>query len=267
LTDSILIGVGSVEAQTLAVNVLSYSLMRHTTRPLEIVPLWRSGIEVPTPRDSRNAPRTPFSFQRFLLPELGGFRRRSIYLDSDMLALTDIGELFDTPIEEGEVLAVEATPGRKPVYSVLLIDPGCGWRVGDMIERLDSGEQSYEALMFDFEVPGRVDVRLPWRWNSLETYEKDSTAILHYTDMWLQPWLVKGNPLAAIWGEYMLGALAHGFAQPRDVAEAVRRKWVRPSLLYQAEQGIADPGQIPWRVGIRDAPFTRYCRKRSFRIF
>ena len=267
MSESILIGIGATEAQMLPVQVLSCSLHRCTQRQLEIVPLYRCPIEVSTPQDPRNAARTPFSFQRFLLPELGDFRRRAIYLDSDMLAFADIGELYDTPMDGADVLAVEATPKRKPLYSVLLIDPHCGWRVRDIVEKLDRGELTYDELMYDFKVPGRVDIRLPYRWNSLERYEAGQTAILHFTDMWKQPWLVKKNRLARVWVEALFEAIEQGYVTESFVAECVAKRWVRPSLLYQVQKGIADPRELPWFVEVRDVPFTRYCRRRGFRIF
>ena len=39
---------------------------------------------------------TEFSLYRFLIPELCGHVGKAIWLDSDMVCLADIGELFDT---------------------------------------------------------------------------------------------------------------------------------------------------------------------------
>ena len=269
MQEPILIGVGSTEAQMLAVDVLSYTLRKHTQRELEVVPLNRCGIPIPSPRDPRNISRTPFSFQRFLLPELGKFKRRTIYLDSDMIVFKDVGALFDTEMEEFDILACQATPGRKEriVYSVLLISADCPWKIDDIVRKLDSGEFSYEDLMFKFKVPGRVDVRLPYHWNSCEHYEPGETALLHYTDMWLQPWLVTKNPLASLWVSELLGAIQAGVVTTGAVADGVKKRWVRPSLLYQVENGIPDPKDIPFWVRLKDIPFTRYCREKKFRIF
>lgn len=267
MEEPILIGVGSTPAQLLAVQVLSYTLHKWTRRPLEVVPLYQAPIDLPQPKDPRNAPRTPFSFQRFLLPELGGFRRKTIYLDSDMIVFSDIGELYDTPMDGHDVLATQPTPGRKVVYSVLLIDGQCPWRITDIVHKLDTGEVSYEDLMFKFKVPGRVDVRLPYRWNSLERYEPGETALLHYTDMWRQPWLVKNNPLAEIWVRELCGAIDAAFVTEDLVVECVEKRWVRPSLLYQMRRRLFDPKRIPFWVALKDISFTRYCRRNKFRIF
>ncbi len=251
----------------LAVKVLSYTLHKWTKRPLEVVPLYRCGIEIPKPKHARNRPRTPFSFQRFLLPELGGFERRTIYLDSDMIVFSDIGELYDTPMDGADVLATESTPGRKVVYSVLLMDAKCPWRISEIVKSLDSKELSYEDLMFKFKVPGRVEVRLPYQWNSLERFEPGETKLLHYTDMWFQPWLVKENPLAEIWIRELCEAIDAGYATEDEVAQAVAKRWVRPSLLYQVQRRVFRPKDIPFWVAWKDIPFTQYCRRKKFRIF
>jgi hypothetical protein len=267
MDEPILIGIGSTEAQMLAVQVLSYTLHKHTERALEIVPLFRAGIEMPKPQDPRNAPRTPFSFQRFLLPRLGGFKRKTIYLDSDMIVFSDIGQLYDTPMEGADVLATQATPSRKVLYSVLLIDPQCPWKIDDIVHKLDSGDLSYAELMFKFKVPGRVEVRLPYQWNSLERYEPGETKLLHYTDMWLQPWLVKKNPLADIWIRELCEAIDAGFVAESFVAECVEKRWARPSLLYQVQNRCSHLKDIPLWIALQDIPFTRYCRRNKYRIF
>lgn len=267
MEETILIGVGSTEAQMLAVNVLSYTLHKHTKRRLDVVPLYNCGISMPVPKDPRNTPRTPFSFQRFLLPELGKFERRTIYLDSDMIVFSDIGELYDTDMGNADVLACEATPGRKVVYSVLLVSEECPWRIDDIVGKLDSEELSYQDLMFKFKAPGNIDVQLPYQWNSCEVFKDGDTSLLHYTDMRLQPWLVTTNPLASIWIRELFGAIEAGFVSTESVAEGVKNRWVRPSLLYQVENGVIDPREIPFRVRIMDIPFTYYCKRNKFRIF
>lgn len=251
-----------------AVQTLSYTLHKHTQRPLEVVPLHTADIPVPAPKDPRNAPRTPFSFQRFILPELGGHKRKTIYLDSDMVVFSDIGKLYDTPMGDADALAPAITPGRKDLrYAVLLMSAGCPWSAAEMIRRLDDGEVTYEQLMFEFNVPGKVEASLPYTWNSLELYEPGKTDLLHYTDMWLQPWLVRDNPLAAGWVELLCEAIDAGFVERDAVAEGVERRWARPSLLYQVDKRIFDPKKLPFWVTAKDIPFLRYARKNKYRLF
>jgi len=251
-----------------AVQVLSYTLHQHTDRELEVIPLFKAGIEVPEPKDPKNRARTPFSFQRFMLPELGGHKRRTIYFDSDMMVFTDVASLFDADMQDFDAMSPGNTPGRGyESRAVLLMAAHCPWSVADIVRRLDDGEVTYEELMFEFKVPGKTSLDLPYTWNSLEVYEPGKTDLLHYTDMWLQPWLVRDNPLAYLWVRELFGAIDAGYVSRDDVVECVERRWARPSLLYQVDKCIEDPRKVPFWVGMKDASFIGYARKLKFRIF
>ena len=116
--------VGSQEEQMLAVKVLEYSIRRHTSMTTRVVPLHRAGIAFPMPRDAKNQPRTPFSFQRFAIPMLSGYRGRAIYLDSDMMVFRDIRQLWTMPFDGADLLAAKARDetDRRPQFSVMLLD-------------------------------------------------------------------------------------------------------------------------------------------------
>jgi len=268
MADPILIGIGSSAAQMVAVQVLSYTLHKHTERELEIIPLFKTAIDVPEPKDPKNRARTPFSFQRFMLPELGGHQRRSIYLDSDMIVFSDIADMYDADMGDNSAMSPANTPGRGyESRAVLLMSADCPWTVKDIIGRLDDGELSYEQLMFEFQVPGKTSLDLPYTWNSLELYEPGKTQLLHLTDMWLQPWLVRRNPLAAVWVRELFGAIDAGYVSRDDVVECVEKRWARPSLLYQVDKRIEEPEQVPFWVKLKDRSFIRYAKAEKFRIF
>lgn len=241
--------VGSEEPQRLAVKVLEYSIRRHASLSVRVRALHRCGIEFPLPRDRKNAPRTPFSFQRFAIPQLCDYRGRGIYLDSDMLVFRDIRELWTFPMADAQVQAV-AEPGsssRKPQFSVMLLDCAAlaDWTPQGIVARLDSGELSYESLMFEMAVAHSVRSELSQRWNALETFSKGETALLHYTDMTRQPWVTTDNPNAGLWVTALLDAIADGFISPAEVEADVALGWVRPSLLLQLKHCTANLG---WRL-------------------
>lgn len=267
MTEPILIGVGSTEGQMLAVQVLASTLHKHTRRKLEVIPLHRAGISVPTPRDPANAPRTPYSFQRFLLPELGGFSRRSLYLEADMIVFADIAQLYDVEMEAADVLASVTPPGQPVVHGVLLIGPRCPWRIEDLVARLDRGELSYGALMRTLGMAHPIEQRLPGHWHALERFEPGVTSLLHYIDVHRQPWLTRDNPLAELWVQALLEAIDAGFVARDFVATCAARRWVRPSLVHQVEKRIADPNAIPPWIALEDRSFTRHCRQRKWRVF
>ena len=240
--------VGSEEPQRLAVKVLEYSIRRRSSVSVRVRALHRCGIEFPLPRDAKNAPRTPFSFQRFAIPMLCGYRGRGIYLDSDMLVFRDIRELWSFPMAGAEVQAVAepGSSGRKPQFSVMLLDCEqlADWTPDGIIARLDSGELSYESLMFEMAVARSVKSDLPQRWNALETYTRGDTALLHYTDMTRQPWVTIRNPNGHLWVQALLEAIDDGFITRAEVETDVACGWVRPSLLLQLEHRAAALG---WR--------------------
>ena len=268
MSEPLLIGIGSTAAQMVAVQVLSYTLHKHSKRELEVIPLFKAGIEIPDPKDPKNRARTPFSFQRFVLPELGGHQRRTIYLDSDMIVFSDIADLYDADMNGCDAMSPGNTPGRGyESRAVLLMSERCPWTVKDIVQRLDDGELSYEELMFEFKVPGKTSLDLPYTWNSLELYEPDKTQLLHFTDMWLQPWLVRKNPIAAVWVRELFGAIDAGYVSRDDVVECVEKRWARPSLLYQVDKRIEDPEQVPFWVKWKDKAFIRYAKEMKFRIF
>lgn len=242
--------VGTGPEQMLAVKVLEFSIRKHASMTVEVFPLnvVGAGIEIPRPKDPENAPRTPFSFQRFLIPQLAGQRGRAIYFDSDMQLFSDIRRLWTMPLEGADLLAASnrGDSERKPQFSVMLLDCGAlGWDIRDIVARLDSGELNYARLMFEMAVAKNIRADISPDWNSLEFYEEGKTSLLHYTDMTIQPWVSRENPLGYLWVKDLIEAIDSGFIPLDYVRDHVTRGWVRPSLLYQIEHRIEDSRQLP----------------------
>ena len=239
--------VATEPAQMLATKILEYSIRRRASISTEVHAICDFHIAVPEPRELRNRPRTPFSFQRFLIPEAAGLRGRAIYLDSDMQVFTDIRQLWTQPMNGAPLLSV-ASPkadGRRPQFSVMLLDCArLGWKIADIVGELDDGKLTYEQLMYEMQVaPGwRADIDPCW--NSLERYDSD-TALLHYTDMEMQPWISTRNPLAYLWVAELRHAINSGFVSLDYVAEDVRQGYARPSLLWQLQNDVDDPLLLP----------------------
>ena len=242
--------VGTGPEQMLAVKVLEYSIRKHASMTVEVFPLnvAGAGIQIPRPKDPANAPRTPFSFQRFLIPQLAGQRGRAIYFDSDMQLFHDIRLLWTMPMEGADLLAARnrGDSERKPQFSVMLLDCGAlGWDIRDIVARLDSGELNYARLMFEMAVAKNIRAEISPDWNSLEYYEEGKTALLHYTDMTIQPWVSRENPLGYLWVRDLIEAVDAGVIPLDYVQDHITLGWVRPSLLYQIEHRIEKSGQLP----------------------
>lgn len=250
--------VGATPAQMLPLKVLEYSIRKHASMSVEVFSLHHAEIEIPQPADEKNRPRTPFSFHRFLIPELAGRRGRAIYLDSDMLVFQDIRRLWTLPFEGADLLAARTAGGerRRPQFSVMLLDcESLRWDVRAIVKSLDKGELSYEQLMFEMTVAERVRASIDPAWNSLERFRRGETALLHYTDMERQPWVSRLNPLNRFWMQELFEAIDGGNIAREEVEEHVERGYVRPSLLYQVDERVTDSRHLSREARALDRTF------------
>lgn len=239
------------ESELLPTKLLEYSLRKHTSMTVQVEPMWMHASRIPTPHDRRNHPRTPFSFQRFLIPELAGRRGHAVYLDADMQVFDDFKALWTHPMGNSDLLAVQepARSGRKPQFSVMLLDcERLTWDIDTIVAALDAGTFTYEQLMQDMAAGGIVGRTLPERWNHLERYVEDVTGLLHYTDMETQPWIHAHHRLGYLWCRDLLEAVASGHIPLALIEEHVARGWIRPSLLRQIREGVPDPLLLSTRV-------------------
>lgn len=251
--------VGSMPEQMLSVKVLEYSIRKNSSMSVEVIPLFKNDIQIPKPKDERNKPRTPFSFQRFLIPELKGHTGRAIYVDSDMQVFRDIRDLWERPMEGCDVLAAyeSSDSGRKPQFAVMLLDcEQLQWDIAEVVKRLDSGELNYEKLMFEMGVAKKVCPVIEREWNSLEHYEEGKTALIHYTDMDKQPWLFTHNPNAPLWVAELSEAIKQKFISMDFLNEEIDKGNVRPSLAYQVKNRKFQSSEIPEKIKKLDRDFV-----------
>jgi hypothetical protein len=243
--------VGCSPDEILPTRVLEYSIKKHATVSVEVFPLYEAGIEYPMPRDSANRPRTPFSFQRFLIPELCRNRGRALYLDADMQVFADIRELWSMDFDGADILTTYESAGAKrlPQFSVILLNcEALGWRIGEIVRMLDDGELNYTQLMHEFSLAKAIRAEIDPRWNSLEHFKEAETALLHYTDMASQPWVSHKGKYVTIWMRDLLEAIEKGFIPIDFVDEQIRLGNVRPSLRLQIDRKEPDPRKLPSRL-------------------
>lgn len=236
--------VGSTESEMLAVKVLEFSIRKHASMSVQVVPLHQAGIEIPMPREAANRPRTPFSFQRFLIPQLMNYTGRAIYVDSDMQVFKDIRELWMLPFAGAEVLAVRAANDdntRRPQFSVMLLDcDALNWDINEIVKTLDEDELTYEQLMGEMVIAKSVRSVIDPNWNALEKYAEGATRLLHYTDMPLQPWVSPDSAWGHLWMRDLFEAIDKQFISADYVEKQVMKGHVRPSLLHQLARRIED---------------------------
>lgn len=224
--------VGSQAEHVIALKVLEYTIKKNSSCSVEFFPMHLSGIDIPEPKNYENRSRTPFSFQRFLIPELNGFTGRAIYLDSDMQVFADITDLWSRDFEGAEILSAWSNEQgqRQPQFSVMLMDcKRLNWSVAGIVEGLDREEYGYKELMSEMVV-AKSSAALEFAWNSLEEYTEGETKLVHYTDMNRQPWLSRKNQLSHLWLADLKECIHERFMSLGDVVESIISCEVRPSL-------------------------------------
>jgi lipopolysaccharide biosynthesis glycosyltransferase len=226
--------IGGSPEERIPAKVLEASIRRNTSRRIECTFLSDVDISIPTPKLRKNRARTPFSFQRFLIPELCNYSGRAIYLDSDMLVFADINELWEFEMNSCDLVNVgSANANRTPQYSVLLLQcAGLNWSIANVVSALDSGIYSYEKLMNQMCIVPRQLPSLPESWNSLESYEKNETNLLHYTDMNRQPWTTRSSRFEQLWIDALHQTIASGALAREELKSAIQLGHVRPSLKH-----------------------------------
>jgi len=242
--EAIRVYVGTDRSQQLAVSVLEYSIKRHTNAKVEVIPML--DLPVPQPKDPRNRQRTGFSFSRFCIPKLAGFKGRAIYMDADMLVFRDIRELWEIPFDGAKVVIqkeikfenettrkVGAPSKRKKQCAVMLLDcERLDWTIESLISAMDEGKYDYEQLIYDLCVLDESEVMygVPFEWNSLE-YWDPSTCLIHYTDVYTQPWTECGNKFGYLWFDEVRRMFSEGKLTEEAIQTEVDLGYFRPSLL------------------------------------
>lgn len=94
--------------ETVAYHTLAHSIMRHASAPVSITPLVLSQLPMTRMRDPKQS--TEFSFSRFLVPWLCGFKGTAIFMDCDILCRTDVAQLVGERGKAVSVVKHEYTP-------------------------------------------------------------------------------------------------------------------------------------------------------------
>lgn len=269
-TEPIRVFVGAVHSHRLMFEVLRWSIKRHASRPVEVQSIGElTAPGLPVPKKPENRPITPFSFQRFAVPMLAGWRGRAIYVDSDQVVLRDIAALNDLPMRWG-VRLLRRVGRRDPdgrtgsrTSSVMLLD--CArlraWEPQRIADELDAGRRDYAGLM---RLKGTWPKgRMSRHWNAFDHVEA-GTCLLHFTHRPTQPWLARGHPHEAVWFEALYSGLDAGEVDPEAVSFAVANRFVRPSFAWQAERRETRSTGVPAELHAADAAFLDHCSRHQF---
>jgi len=104
--DALRIFIGYDPKEAVAFHVCANSLIRHSSRPLAIVPLALNLLA--KEYDERHTDGSnQFIYSRFLVPYLCNFNGPALYLDGDMVVKADIAELFALNQLDKDVMVVK----------------------------------------------------------------------------------------------------------------------------------------------------------------
>jgi len=164
--DQIYVGVD--RRQWLAYTVLQHSIYSRATKPVQVMPLILPQLPV------TKIGLTDFTYSRYLVPWLCGFKGRSLFVDADFLCLTDINELFALFDANYAVQVVQSKFRFEWPSLMLFNNKACQDLTPEFINQPDTQPQ---ALQW-----GKVG-QLPAEWNYLVGYDgpQQPAKMVHYT--------------------------------------------------------------------------------------
>ncbi len=177
--------------------VLDWTLHKHASEPLDIV--WMKLSRDPKSfwfSDGKGGGwntkswATPFSPFRWGIPEFCGFQGRAIYLDIDMIVMSDIAELWNAPMHAGAVAIAKAPK----TFCCSLFDCARAKKVLPPVARLRSEVGLYRIVRKSFNPTTAQSFDYLGNWNCLDgedykTLDDPRIKLIHFTTIPTQPQL------------------------------------------------------------------------------
>lgn len=226
MIEPIRIFVGCTNSELIPYRVLKHSILKRTKAPCEVIALMDYQHMIPR---EINGP-IPFSLQRFLIPEICKYKGRAIYLDSDMLVLGDIAELWAMGDLGYEVVAPGVDVGHQKVkFSVMVIDcSACPWDISKIAQLLRKQGLTYTQIMHELNcVNHKLTGNAPG-WNRIEQQgHEPETKLIHYTNFPTQPWKLKRQDVPAkLWYAELADTLQAGETSVFEIADQRNRGYI-----------------------------------------
>jgi len=188
--------VGYDGREAAAFSVLSHSIHARASQPVAIAPVMLSELSGIYRRERNPLQSTDFSFSRFLVPYLCGYKGWAIFMDCDMLVLDDIAQLWKmrderyavqvvkhvhVPREDVKFLgAVQTKYEKKNWTSVMLMNCAkCEALTPDYVNSA-TGLQLHQFKWLEGD---HLIGELPSTWNHLVGYDppRPGVSLVHYT--------------------------------------------------------------------------------------
>jgi len=189
--------IGYDTKEKVAFNVLSYSILKNSTKPVSITPIYLENIKDDFIRERNNLSSTEFSFSRFIVPHLMNYQGWALFMDCDMLMTADINELWRLrddsyavqvckhdyePKHNEKFLGQVQTKYEKKNWSsfMLLNCKKCTTLTPDYVNKASGLELHQFKWLESEDLIG--DLPLEWNWLAGEYEDKSDVKCVHYTE-------------------------------------------------------------------------------------
>lgn len=172
--------------------VLDYSMKKHSSLPVDIH--WMQMSRDPNSFWYSNPQAgegwrtqtwaTPFSGFRWGIPAYCNYEGQAIYMDADMLVLTDIAKLWNIPFQEGKAVMAKGG-GHGWRYCVAKWNCAEAQKYLLPIDRLRAVPEAHQRMMGFFSQNQSIVQPFDSDWNNIDGEHKHirDIKILHYSDM------------------------------------------------------------------------------------
>ena len=180
----------------IAYHVLSESILRNSSTPVTISPINLNNLKNIYTRKQDPLASTEFSFSRFLVPHLMNYNGWAIFMDSDMVMLSDITELWNlrnekyaiqvckhdyTPTSKNKFLGNNQTIyAKKNWSSLMLMDCSKCKTLTPEYVNTKSGLELHQFKWLDENLIGSIP--LEWNWLVGEYPYKKDVHNIHFTE-------------------------------------------------------------------------------------
>jgi hypothetical protein len=231
--EKIRVFIGTEESQALPTAVCQWSILSRSKAEYEFNEL----KEIPLKLDQ--AMYTGFSFYRFAIPEKSGYAGKSIYVDADMIILSDLSDLYHLDMGGKAVLSRPVPAIKAWDTSVMLLD--CAklkhWDIQRWAKLVNMGVIPYKQTIVGGEgAPNHRDFGdLDPNWNSWDEYH-EGTKLIHYTRVGTQPWKFREHPYAQVFLKELKSAINNGHIHADFVQKEIDAGHIYPEILMDVQK-------------------------------
>jgi hypothetical protein len=189
--------IGYDSKEKIAYHVLSESILRNSTKPVSITPIYLPNIKDDFLRERNNLSSTEFSFSRFIIPHLMNYQGWALFMDCDMLMKADVEELWRLrddkyavqvskhdyiPRTETKFLGhIQTAYPKKNWSSFMLMNcKKCTRLTPDYVNKASGLELHQFKWLENEELIGSLP--LEWNWLVGEYPYKEEVKNIHYTE-------------------------------------------------------------------------------------